>query len=86
MRNGATTGFASVITGIIVLITILYLTPLLYHLPYATLAAIIIVAVMSLIKIKPIIDAWKIEKHDAIIAVITFMTTLLFSPNLERAI
>jgi SulP family sulfate permease len=72
MRNGATTGFASVVTGLIVLVTIMYLTPLLYHLPFATLAAIIIVAVISLIKIHPIINAWKVEKHDAIIAIITF--------------
>jgi SulP family sulfate permease len=57
---------------LIVLVTLLYLTPLLYHLPFATLAAIIIVAVMSLIKIKPIIDAWKVEKHDAVIVIITF--------------
>lgn len=86
MRNGATTWFASVVTGLIVLVTLLYLTPLLYHLPFATLAAIIIVAVMSLIKIQPIIDAWKVEKHDAVIAIITFIWTLLLSPNLERAI
>lgn len=86
MRNGATTGFSSVVTGLIVLVTIMYLTPLLYHLPFATLAAIIIVAVISLIKIQPIINAWKVEKHDAIIAIITFAGTLLLSPNLERAI
>lgn len=86
LRNWATTGFASVITGLIVLLTILYLTPLLYHLPIATLAAIIIVAVMSLIKVKPIINAWKVEKHDAIIAIVTFTLTLALSPNLERAI
>lgn len=86
MRNGATTGFSSVVTGLIVLMTILYLTPLLYHLPFATLAAIIIVAVMGLIKIRPIINAWKVEKHDAIIGIITFAGTLLFSPNLEKAI
>lgn len=86
LRNGATTGFSSVITGLIVLLTILYLTPLLYHLPLATLAAIIIVAVMSLVKIKPIINAWKVEKHDAIIAIVTFTLTLALSPNIERAI
>jgi len=86
LRNGATTGFSSVVTGLIVLLTIMYLTPLLYHLPLATLAAIIIVAVMSLVKIKPIINAWKVEKHDAIIAIVTFWLTLALSPNLERAI
>ncbi|MCP4524190.1 MAG: SulP family inorganic anion transporter [Candidatus Gracilibacteria bacterium] len=86
IRNGASTGFSSVVTGCIVLLTLLYLTPLLYHLPLATLAAIIIVAVMSMIKVTPIFSAWKVEKHDAFIAIFTGILTLLLSPNLERAI
>ncbi|MCP4523132.1 MAG: SulP family inorganic anion transporter, partial [Candidatus Gracilibacteria bacterium] len=86
LRNGASTGFSSVVTGCIVLLTLLFLTPLLYHLPLATLAAIIIVAVMSMIKIQPIFSAWKVEKHDAFIAIFTGILTLILSPNLERAI
>lgn len=37
---GAKTGFAAVVSGIIVGITLLFLTPLMYHLPIATLAAV----------------------------------------------
>ncbi len=86
MRNGAQTGLSSVITGLWVIITLLFLTPLLYHLPIASLSAVIIVAVIWLIKFQPIIDAWKVEKHDAIVAIGTFILTLVLSPNLERAI
>lgn len=86
IRNGAQTGLSSVVTGWVVVITLLYLTPLLYHLPIASLSAVIIVAVIWLIKFQPIIDAWKVEKHDAIIAIGTFILTLVLSPNLERAI
>ena len=50
---GAVTGFSSVVTGLVVGITLLFLTPLLYHLPQATLAAVIITAVVNLIKFKP---------------------------------
>ncbi len=83
---GAITGFSSVVTAVIVGITLLWLTPLLYHLPQATLAAVIIMAVISLIKFAPIIHAWKVEKHDAIVAVATFVLTLLFAPHLENGI
>ena len=86
LRAGARTWLASIVTWIIVWITIMYLTPFLFHLPTAILAAIIIVAVAWLIKIEPIIDAWKIEKSDAYIAIITFMWTIFFTPNVEKAI
>ena len=47
LAAGAVTGFSSVITAIIVGLTLLFLTPLLYHLPQATLAAVIMMAVLS---------------------------------------
>jgi SulP family sulfate permease len=83
---GAVTGFSSVVTAVIVGITLLFLTPLLYHLPQATLAAVIIMAVINLIKFAPILHAWKVEKHDAIVAVTAFTLTLLFAPHLENGI
>lgn len=83
---GAQTGFSSVVTGIVVGITLLFLTPLLYHLPQATLGAVIIMAVINLIKFKPVLHAWKIEPHDGVVAVVTFVLTLLFAPHLEKGI
>ena len=83
---GAVTGFSSVVTGLVVGITLLFLTPLLYHLPQATLAAVIITAVIHLIKFKPIKYAWKVQKQDAVISVITFFVTLVLAPKLELGI
>lgn len=83
---GAVTGFSSVVTALIVGITLLWLTPLLFHLPQATLAAVIIMAVINLIKFAPIKHAWKVEKHDAIVSIITLVLTLLFAPHLENGI
>lgn len=80
----ARTWFSSIVAWIVVAIFLLFLTPLLYHLPQSTLAAIIIFAVMWLLKIKPIIKAWKIEKHDWIIAIITFIVTLISAPHLDK--
>ncbi len=82
----ARTGFSSIVTGVLVAITLLFLTPLLYHLPQATLAAVIMVAVFNLIKVKPIIHAWKVHRHDGFVAVAVFFTTLFFAPHLEKGI
>lgn len=84
--SGAVTGFASVVTGLLVMLTLLFLTPLLYHLPQATLAAVIIMAVINLFKIQPIKHAWKVEPHDGVVAVVTFLATLLFAPHLDKGI
>ena len=83
---GAVTGFSSVVTGAVVGITLLFLTPLLYHLPQATLAAVIIMAVINLVKIRPIIEAWKVQPHDGIVAIVTFLLTLVVAPHLETGI
>lgn len=80
------TGFSSIVTGILVAITLLFLTPLLYHLPQATLAAVIVVAVVNLIKIEPIKHAWKVHRHDGVVAVVVFAVTLFFAPHLEKGI
>jgi len=86
LSQGARTGFAAIFSGLIVMLTLLFLTPLLYHLPQPTLAAIIILAVFNLIKFKPIKYAWLVQKHDAVVAMITFLLTLLWAPHLEKSI
>ena len=83
---GAVTGFSSVVTAAIVGLTLLWLTPLLYHLPQATLAAVIVMAVLHLINFAPIKHAWKVEKHDGVVGALTFVLTLIFAPHLENGI
>jgi len=86
LNAGARTGMSSVYTAVIVMITLLFLTPLLYHLPKAVLAAVIMMAVFGLINFKAIKHAWQISKHDGIAAIVTFVATLGFAPHLERGI
>ncbi len=83
---GAKTGFSSVVTGSVVALTLLLLTPLLYHLPQATLAAVIIMAVINLVKVQPIKHAMKVQKHDGVVSIITFALTLVMAPHLEKSI
>jgi len=86
MNAGARTGLSSVITALIVLVALLFLTPLLYHLPQAVLAAIIIMAVVGLVNFKAVKHAWQASKHDGIAAVVTFFATLAFAPHLDSGI
>ena len=85
-RSGAKTGFSSITAGCLVMVTLLWLTPLFYHLPLATLAAIIMMAVAGLIQIDPIIRAWRAQKHDGVVAVATLVLTLSFAPHLDIGI
>jgi SulP family sulfate permease len=82
----AKTGFSSIVTGILVTVTLLFLTPLLYHLPQATLAAVIVMAVVNLVKFEPIKHAWKVQPHDGAVAMIVFAVTLFYAPHLEKGI
>jgi len=86
LNAGAKTGMSSVYTAVIVMITLLFLTPLLYHLPKAVLAAVIMMAVFGLINFKAIKQAWQISKHDGMVAIVTFVATLGFAPHLEKGI
>lgn len=83
---GAKTGFAAIVSGLITGITLLFLTPLLYHLPLATLAAVIIMAVVGLIQFEPFNHAWKVNPHDGVVAFVVFVTTLIVAPHLEYGI
>ncbi|MCE5182787.1 MAG: SulP family inorganic anion transporter [Betaproteobacteria bacterium] len=86
LNAGARTGMSSVFAGIIVLVTLLFLTPLLYHLPQAVLAAVIMMAVIGLINFKAIKHAWHAHKHDGIASAVTFVATLAFAPHLDNGI
>lgn len=86
INMGATSGLSSVFTGLIVLVALLFLTPLLYHLPQAVLAAIIIMAVGGLVNIEAVKHAWKAHKHDGAAAIVTFAATIFFAPHLDNGI
>jgi SulP family sulfate permease len=55
----------------------MFLTPLLFFLPNATLAATIIVAVLSLVNLKALKDAWKFSKADFAAMAVTIIITLI---------
>ena len=75
-QAGASTPLSSLFAASLIALTLLFFTPLFYHLPHAVLAAIIITAVLSLFDFKLAIKLWKTKKLDALFLTTTFCTTL----------
>ncbi len=86
LQAGAVSGLSSVFTSMAVVIVLLFFTPLLYHLPQAVLAAVIMMAVIGLINVSGFIHAWQAQRYDGVISVITFISTLAFAPHLDKGI
>lgn len=83
---GARTGLSSVFTTLVVLLTLVALTPLLYHLPQAVLAAVIMLAVTSLVHFDGILHAWRVNRHDGMAGIATFVAAIALAPHLDFAI
>ncbi|PTX53837.1 SulP family sulfate permease [Litoreibacter ponti] len=75
---GARTPAAGAFTAIGLAIAALFLTPLIYFLPKATLAATIIVAVLSLVDFNTLRHAWTYSKRDFGAVAVTILLTLGF--------
>ena len=73
---GAQTPAAGMFTAAGILLAALLLTPALYYLPQATLAATIIVAVLSLVDFGVLRRTWGYSKPDFAAALATLVTTL----------
>jgi SulP family sulfate permease len=82
----ARTGLSSVFSAAFVLLTLLFFTPLLHHLPKPVLAAIIVISLLNLVDYRSIAKAWRAHADDGIAAVVTFIATLAFAPNIQIGI
>ncbi|MEH6724422.1 MAG: SulP family inorganic anion transporter, partial [Qipengyuania sp.] len=74
---GAETPAAGAYTAVGIALAGLFLTPLLFSLPIATLAATIIVAVLSLVDLKTPGQLWRYSKADFAAHMVTIVITLL---------
>lgn len=63
---GAQTPMAGVMTALGVALSLVFLTPLLYYLPHAVLAATIIIAVLGLMDFHSLRHTWQYSKHDGL--------------------
>ncbi|ESR24899.1 SulP family inorganic anion transporter [Lutibaculum baratangense] len=75
---GAETPAAGAFTAVGIAAASLFLTPFLYYLPNAVLAATIIVAVLSLVDLGSLRRSWRYSRHDFAAMLATIIVTLGF--------
>jgi len=75
-QAGAKTGMASIFSAVLIVLTLLFLTPLFYYLPNAVLAAVVLAAVAGLIDYKEAIHLWRQDRSDFWMLMATFAVTL----------
>lgn len=73
---GASTRFSSIVTALLIVITLLFLTDYFYDLPKAVLASIIVVSVVKLIDWKEFKLLFKVDRFDFYIMLATFLATI----------
>lgn len=83
--SGARTRWAGAFTGLTVL-AFLPFAAVLQPLPLAVLGTIVIVAVIGLMRFRPLVRLWRLSLPQAIIAWTTFGATLMLAPRLELAV
>ncbi|XP_076633194.1 epidermal stripes and patches [Colletes latitarsis] len=75
--SGVRTPMGGVYTGVLVILALLFLTPYFSYIPRATLAAIIIAAVIFMVEVKVVKPMWRTKKSDLIPGLGTFIACLL---------
>ncbi|WP_420321198.1 SulP family inorganic anion transporter [Flagellimonas sp.] len=75
-QAGAKTGMSLIFSALIIVGTLLFLTPFFYNLPTAVLGAIIIVSVFGLIDVKYPVALFKHRKDEFFLLITTFIMTL----------
>jgi sulfate permease, SulP family len=60
----------------------LFLTPALYPVPRAVLAAVVVTAVVGLFKPGTLLRLWRIDRIEALTALVTFAVTLVTAPKI----
>lgn len=75
--TGARTGLASLVTGMVILLVLIFLTPLFYYLPLTILASIVIVAVLGLINFQDAFHLFRLKRVDGWTWVLTFSLALM---------
>ncbi len=83
-ETGGKTGVSAVVSVLMVMLTLLFLTPVFAYLPKTILASIIIVAVFNLIQVSEAKRLFKVNKFDFWLMICTFISTLVL--NIEYGI
>lgn len=76
-RAGARTQLSGVVAALVLAVAVAFLTPAFFYLPKAVLAAVIVVAVASLVDLRGARHILRVQRADGLALAVTFLATLL---------
>ena len=82
LHAGARTGWATLTSVALVLVALLALMPALHPVPQSVLAAVVIAAVLGLVKPAEFVRLWRVSPTEAVTSAVTFLLTLVTAPRL----
>ncbi|RBP83536.1 sulfate permease [Marinomonas rhizomae] len=74
---GSKSPMTGIISALLILLTLLFMTPLFYYLPTTILAAIISISMAKLISFSDLKKLWQFSKKEAYLLIVTFCTVML---------
>lgn len=77
--SGVITTFGGVITGLLVLLALTFITSTFYYIPKATLASVVICAMFYLFDFEAFVVLWRTKKSDVIPLLVTFLVGVFWS-------
>uniref|UniRef100_A0A0K8W6V7 Sodium-independent sulfate anion transporter n=1 Tax=Bactrocera latifrons TaxID=174628 RepID=A0A0K8W6V7_BACLA len=77
--SGVKTPLGGAVTGAMVLMALAFLTQTFYYIPKATLASVIIAAMISLVELERLAEIWKSKRMDLFPFAVTYFTCLFWS-------
>jgi SulP family sulfate permease len=78
---GAKTGLSGIVVSLVAVCAVLFFTPILYFLPRAVLAAIVIAGALQLVHAEKFWDAFRVSHTDGVVAFVVFALSFLFKPD-----
>jgi sulfate permease, SulP family len=77
-QAGGRTQVSSLICALVIVLALLFFTPLIAVLPHAVLAAIVVFSVLGIIDVRSVRRHWRIYREDSVTELATLITVLLF--------
>lgn len=77
LKSGAKTQISGLVAALVVLFTLLFLTPIVYYLPQSVIAAIIVYSVYYLFDFSLVKSLWNTDRKQVIYLLFTFLGTLI---------
>lgn len=77
-QTGARSQVAALVCMVVIIVTLMFLTPLFAPLPHAALAAIVVISVLGIMDAQSLRRHWRIHREDSITELATLITVLAF--------